>query len=117
GEVLAVEDAEVRAQLVLERRQAFLDRTSAGNADDVGNEKDLHVPLIFVLFGLGQRQCGGRAQLDRDVIPRILGVLRERLLLDAREVDDATDLRRRRGDRRTDAQRRVRRQVRQRHDE
>jgi hypothetical protein len=47
GEVLAVEDAEAGAQLLLQRRQAFFHRTPAGHADDVGNKKDLHVPMIL----------------------------------------------------------------------
>ena len=50
GEVLAVEDAEVGAQLRLERREPFFHRTSAGHADDVSNKEDLHVRVILSGF-------------------------------------------------------------------
>jgi hypothetical protein len=40
GEVLAVEDAEVGAQLLAQAAQSLFDRTPARDADDVGNEKD-----------------------------------------------------------------------------
>ena len=40
GDVLAVDDAEVDAELVAETGQPFLQRLSAGSADDVADEED-----------------------------------------------------------------------------
>jgi hypothetical protein len=40
GGVLAVDDADVRAELVAQRGQAFLDGAPAGDAEDVGEEED-----------------------------------------------------------------------------
>jgi hypothetical protein len=39
-DVLAVDDAEVGAELVTKPRQALLDRTSARDAEDVGEKQD-----------------------------------------------------------------------------
>jgi hypothetical protein len=39
-DVLAVDDAEAGAQLVLEPLQAFLERGAPGRAEDVGDEED-----------------------------------------------------------------------------
>jgi hypothetical protein len=40
GRVLAVDDAEVGADLVAQRLQALLDGAPAGDAEDVGEEED-----------------------------------------------------------------------------
>jgi hypothetical protein len=40
GDVLAVDDADVGAELVAERRQAFFDSAPAGDAEDVGEEEE-----------------------------------------------------------------------------
>src|SRR5207247_7502280 len=59
GCVLAVEDREVGAQLLLKRRQDRLDGVPAGMADNVGDEQDLQLlrghSLIF-----GQKKRGAR---------------------------------------------------------
>jgi hypothetical protein len=43
GDVLAVDDAEVGVELIAQRRQALLQRTSSGNPEDVGEEKELQL--------------------------------------------------------------------------
>jgi hypothetical protein len=40
GRVLAVDDAEVGAELLAQRRQPFLDGAPPGDAEDVGEEED-----------------------------------------------------------------------------
>jgi hypothetical protein len=40
GDVLAVDDAEADAELLLQPGQARLDRVPAGGAEDVGDEED-----------------------------------------------------------------------------
>jgi hypothetical protein len=40
GDVLAVDDADVGAELVAQCGQPFLDRAPAGGAEDVGEEED-----------------------------------------------------------------------------
>ena len=82
GGVLAVDDAEVGAELLAQRRQPRLDRPAAGRAEHVGDEED------------AQRLSPARASpprmhLDDDVVPRVVRVARERLALGVREVDDA----------------------------
>src|SRR5262249_34368425 len=57
---------------------------------------------------------GGRANLDLDVVAGVLRVARERLLLDAREVDDDAELRCAGSDARADGQRGIRLDVRDR---
>ena len=43
GGVLAVDDAYVGGELLAKRRQAFLDGAPPGDAEDVGEEKDLQL--------------------------------------------------------------------------
>ena len=40
GDVLAVDDAEVDAELLAQRGQSCLDRPAAGRAEHVGDEED-----------------------------------------------------------------------------
>jgi hypothetical protein len=40
GDVLAVDDAEVDAELITQRRQAFLDGAPPGDAEDVREKED-----------------------------------------------------------------------------
>jgi hypothetical protein len=46
GDVLAVDDAEADAVLLLQRRQALLDGLPARGAEDVGDEEDSQGELI-----------------------------------------------------------------------
>ncbi len=48
GDVLAVHDAQVGADLLAERRQPRLDRAAAGDAEHVGYEEDPHGPRLRV---------------------------------------------------------------------
>jgi hypothetical protein len=43
GDVLAVDDADVRAQLVAEGGKPALDRPASGNAEDVGEKEQLQL--------------------------------------------------------------------------
>jgi hypothetical protein len=43
GDVLTVDDAEVGVELVAQRRKALLERTSSGDPEDVGEEKELQL--------------------------------------------------------------------------
>jgi hypothetical protein len=43
GRVLAVDDADVGAELLAQRRQPFLDGAPAGDAEDVREEEDLQL--------------------------------------------------------------------------
>ena len=45
-EVLAVEDAEIRVQLVAQRRKALLDGAPAGHTDRVCDEEDSHRVIL-----------------------------------------------------------------------
>ena len=93
GGVLAVDDAEVGAELLAQRRQPRLDRPAAGRAEHVGDEEDASAassPATSVAAGMN---------LDDDVVPRVVRVARERLALGVREVDDRAELRAGGGDR------------------
>src|SRR5205814_7962676 len=46
GDVLAVQDAEVRAELRAQTAQPLLDRTTTGRAEDVGDEQDFHLASL-----------------------------------------------------------------------
>jgi hypothetical protein len=54
GEVLAIQDAEVGAQLLAERRETFLNCSTAGNADGVRDEQDSQ----------GSRFAAARSSID-----------------------------------------------------
>src|SRR5437870_4734902 len=59
-------------------------------------------------FFLRQRQRCRGTDVDLDVVPRVVRVVRERLPLDAAQVEDGSELRHRRGDLLADRQRRDR---------
>src|SRR5438874_1393467 len=46
GDVFAVQDAEVRAELRAQTAQPLLDRTTTGRAEDVGDEQDFHLASL-----------------------------------------------------------------------
>src|SRR5712691_10076284 len=68
--VLAVEDGEVRSQLLLQLGQQGLDRLAAGVADHVGDKKDLQLVVRHQLI-LVEKKEGALA----DSLLRLLGVL------------------------------------------
>ena len=107
GDVLAVDDREVGVVALPQRRQVLLHGAAAGGADDVGEEEDVQ-PVVTT---------GAGANFDRDVVAAVVRVLRECLLLDAREVDHGAELRRAAHDRAPDRERRICRELRHRDDE
>src|SRR5919109_107533 len=70
-----------------------------------------------ILMALRDGERGGGVHFERDVVPRVLRVARERLALDAREVEHGADLRAGRRDRRADRQGGLRAQMSERDDE
>ncbi len=85
GRVLAVDDAEVRPELAAQRREPLLDRAAAG-APNTSATKRMRTR---VLLADGERRRG--MNLDDDVVARVVRVVRERLTLGVREVDDRAE--------------------------
>ena len=107
GDVLAVDDREVGVVPLAQRREVLLHGAAAGGAEDVCEEEDVQLRR--------DDRCG--ANFDRDVVAAVVRVLRERLLLDAREVDHGAELRRAAHDGAADGEGRVRDELRHRDDE
>ena len=88
-------------------REVLLHGAAAGRADDVCEEEEVQL----------RRDDRRGANLDRDVVAAVVRVLRERLLLDAREIDHGADLRRAAHDGAPDREGRIRGELRHRDDE
>ena len=106
GRVLAVHDAEVDREILLEAGQALLDRMPPRRPEDVGEKEDSQ--------GIDS-VCRG-VHGDRHAVPRVGGEAGERLLLDLGQVRDSADSRRGCGERVADLECRVGAQLRDRHD-
>jgi hypothetical protein len=65
-DVLAVDDAEARVQLLLEPRETLLDRGTARRAEDVGDEEDLQRSFLG-------REGGGVVHGHRNVVAGVRG--------------------------------------------
>ena len=69
--VLAVDDAEVDAELLAERRQAHLDGATTRSTEHVGDEQDANSERFLV-----EAERRGGMHLDRDVVPGVVRVAR-----------------------------------------